>query len=238
MAPQRKSIKSHKKTDRLASTTGKKASQQPAPLSIIYLRISDLPLLDFIACCVDGDFSALVIKGNPSKEELQANWSKILEQYQTAIGDTNHRIFVGALREVHLIDLQIKVTILCIDTLRLAPDEFFIKQLKLRDRPCIKAKFDWEDQEAYNETLDKALSRVNGLKLDLEVKRSKFEALVNKDNKDNPKSKMDRESFIANLITLSGTGFPIQAKDITTFEYCERLRRHAAMVEAQNKRYR
>lgn len=238
MTTQRQSISSKKKAGRLVSASAKKEKSQSECLSTMYLHISELPLINFIECCIDGNLLALVISGKPSKEELHSNWTKILEQYQTAIGDTEHRIFINSYRDIQLFDLHIKGTIICIDALRIKPEEFFIHQLQLRDRPMIRVVLNWDDQKSYNAALDKALSRVNGSKMDLEIKRKAFEALLKKREKESTKGKADRESFISNLITISGPGFPIQAKDITTFEYCERLRRHAAMVEATNKKYR
>lgn len=237
MTSQRQSIKSKKKTDRLASASLKKEKSQPEPLSTTYQNISDLPLVNFISCSVDGDLNQLILSGTPTEKELRFAWSIILEQYQTAIGDTDHRLFLSAYRNVHLIDLHIKGIEICIAQLRIAPTPYFIDQLKQLDRPMIRVNLNWDDQKSYHDALDKCSKRTNGLKTDLEIKKITVENLVKAKGGEQAKNKMDRQSYISNLITLSGQGFPIQAKDITTFEYFERLRRHTALVEAQNRKY-
>lgn len=233
------STKSKKKTTQVNTTTSAKVKspQKKAPLWTVYLDISELPLEKFIACAVDDDYTALIKKGKPNKYFLKKAWTVILEQYQTAIGDSEHKEFLSALRAVHLYDLHIKSIELCVAQLRLAPTEYFIKELQAIDRPFCRVKLDWSDQVSYQAALDKCLARVKGNRMDLKIKKMHFEALLKKKNAaGKEKTKMERKDYISNLITLSAEGFPIQIKDITTFEFCERLRRHTIMVEAQMRR--
>ncbi|WP_315823004.1 hypothetical protein [Paraflavitalea speifideaquila] len=72
--------------------------------------IHDCPLDRFETCLCDGDFTALILEGKPSKEKLAAIWATIYQDYADAVmGDTEVAI-TNYIRKISLLEFKITKT--------------------------------------------------------------------------------------------------------------------------------
>lgn len=198
-----------------------------------YKTIHDLPLSKFIDCIVDGNLYALIISGDPTKEQLAEAWDFILGQYTELVGTQEYQLYKVLYCEVAVLKITLdQLRILAakvndqdekVGILRIIYDEYFAKELnKLVNTNC---KFNWNNQKEYHEELDKCVRRGKALKIQYDLKNLQFKA-IEKKNSGTAAVKMDRQYFTSILITLSNFAkFRIDSS-ITMDEYCLRIKDH------------
>lgn len=194
----------------------------------IYDSITDLLLSKFIDCLVNDNLYALVITGDPVKEDLQTAWNDIIIQYNDALGDAETKMYVTLLKDVMDLKADIRKIEMCLTVLRFPYyDEFFTKELNILT--ASKFSFDISNKEQYFEELDRCERITNGRRLRLKLKEAAFQAIKEKEE---VAKKPSKEYFLSTLITLSDfAGYNITEEQITVYVYCERMRR----LEKYNK---
>lgn len=198
-----------------------------------YQNISDLPLTRFIDVMVDGNLYALVITGKPTELELHKAWAEIQLQYADAMKDNEFRLLNSLMKEVHRLSITLDQIHMAIDQLKQRYVEKFAKLLN--GWLGSSFKFDTRFPEDYEKDLQRAYNRSKGIKIELTLKRSRYEALQKKFSSRDKKP--TREYFMALLITLSDHVKYRIPDSITVFEYCERIRRLNQYFETMQTKF-
>lgn len=222
---------SKRKNKRLQSTgkgTNSGSVSQPLPssnstsLSKYYQHISKLPLHKFIDVAVDDNLYALVISGDPTKEQLLEAWQGIALQYADAIKDHESKLFFSIEKELHILRATYAQILTLIDLL----SKVYAKQFAdmLNELLKVNFKFDYTDPEKYQHELKRCFNRSKGVKLEIQKQQIAYDKMAAK-FEDNGSKKPTREYYYGILITLSDSaGYEIH-EDITVYAFCERIRR-------------
>ncbi|HEY4112187.1 hypothetical protein [Puia sp.] len=193
----------------------------------LFRHINELPLYIFIDCLIDRRLSGLVISGVFTEEELAAAWFILVDQYNAAMGDTDGRLYLSLYKTIVLKEIDIKMIHDIVGVLNIVYDADLAQ--KLNSLIGASFKFNPLDVEGYKKMLQRCLNRSKGLQLDLDRRRLEFDTLKAKNQGE--KIEPTREYFQTVLINLSDYAkYPVDDK-ITTFEYCERIRRLTKYLE-------
>lgn len=200
-----------------------KQQQQQSNISqsMWHKSLHDLPLNKFIDCIVDGNLSALTISGFPTPEELLKSWNNIISEYSDAIGTNEYRLYVQLYKDISITKITLEQLTIALNILQVTYDEFFAVEVnKILRTSC---RFNWADQASYQAEVKKCFNRSKSLKIALDLKLMKFEAIEAK-NKNTKEQKIDRQYFVAILVTLSDYAKYRIEETIKMSEYCERVK--------------
>lgn len=205
-------------------------------MSQIYSTITKLPFANFLDCICDNNLRALIISGEPREDELISARDMIVMQYTDAIGGENTVHEVGILKEITHYRISLYLIYTLVDLLsRIYVPKW--ESLLIRHSGRKKFNLDWAKPEEYVKELNLALARSISFKLNLELKEIELEGLRNQ-NKTGKEGKPKREDFVRSLINLSDhAGFQIRENEITTFEYCQRVKGFIQYMESYNKNH-
>jgi hypothetical protein len=194
-------------------------------LSKWYLSITDLPLNKYIECVVDGNISALIISGYPTQEQLEAAWLEIAEQYADAMGDAEHRMYIKLYKELVYLNIEYRQILGLIEVLTMVVYKPF--EQKLNELLFTNFSFTTNREKELDTCF--RLSKSTLFKIDM--KKAQLDGLKEK-GEDTDKTPT-REYFQSVLITLSDySKYPVQ-ETITTYQFCERVKRFTQFVEKQ-----
>lgn len=207
-------------------------SQMDIPSSRWYQNIYNLPLNKFEECLINNNLSVLTIGGFPTPVELNTAWSNIMEEYTTAIGDTEFQMYVELYREVELLKIDYSSIGLLISALRKNYSKYFCDELNILLRT--DCKFNVKDLTSYFAELDKCERRAGAKKIQLDLKLIEFEA-VKKKVTGGKEEKIDKNYFTSVLIILSKHNTYRITKDIFVNEYCEYLKQFTQYCEEMKK---
>jgi len=215
----------------------------PIPPSSIYHSIHNLPLHRFIDCIVDHNLHSLRIEGNPTELELNEAWNNILIEYTEAIGNHEYKMYISLYKEISLLkstykQIEILAGEVMVDEetgertggiLRFIYSEYLCKELnRLLKTSC---RFNWDDQASYQEELSKCMRRSKSIKISIDLKLIRFDAIEQK-QKGKEGKQYTRAYFDSMLINLSDRAkFEIN-ETITVSKYCERIKRFSQYVES------
>lgn len=93
-------------------------------------RIGKLALLDFITCCIDEDYTSLVLAGQPTKDELDSAWLQLLSQYYEARGDKKQAEQMDLILKMQLIKVRAAMMHLLISSIEQVYSEVLVKRLQ------------------------------------------------------------------------------------------------------------
>ncbi len=217
-----------KKGTNTDSAARKKLSTDPMPSNSLYRSIVELPLKLFISCLVTGDLTYLIKSGSPTNKEIDEAWDVITEEYATATGNHEHRLYISLMKELALLKCDYKLILTLIQVLR----EVYDKRLasELNKLLTVNFKFDISNPVQYNHELDRCIKRSKDILLNIELKESQFKAIQEKFT--TKQSKPTKEYFHSILITLSDHAKYSITDRITVYEFCERLKRFTQYVES------
>lgn len=189
----------------------------------LYQTLADLPLSRFIDVSVDGNFSALIKSGTVDLPTLLLHWIDLSQQYNEMVGGNDSLIKARILRDITVLSITIEQVYKIVDTLIMVTYE------PLEDKLCdlLNTRINFTDRQ---KAIDRALRLVKQFELKLEMKRDQYDTLQKKseDNEEKP----TREYFKAWLITLSDwKGYQL-TEAISTYDFCERIKR---MGEAERR---
>jgi hypothetical protein len=180
---------------------------------------------------VDGSLNAIIIEGESTPEDLTHAWGEIMEQYSEAVGTVEHRYHLQLLKEVCMIEWRYNTIHLLILELR----NTYVQQFAALLNKLLLTSFifDVKDAEAYDKMLDRCHNRSKGIKMDLDLKTMKLTQLQAKLGAKGVVSKPTRAYFDNTLISLSDhAGFHLTTQ-ITTSEFCIRLKRLIEFIDSQ-----
>lgn len=181
--------------------------------------ITELPLSKYIDCAVDENIYALVISGHPTREELEHAWLDITGQYADAMGDNERGLIVKLYSEITQISILWQQAVCLVDILNKFKYQKFEKLLN----SILNQKFKFTDEKRRDE-LQKCTKLCKGFELRIMAKRQQLDGLTAK-NAGEAAGKLTREYFHSALITISDFSKFHISENITTFEFCERIRR-------------
>jgi hypothetical protein len=185
-----------------------------------YSSIAELPLRNFINVLVDDNIYALLIDGEADLITLQEAWSEILQEYQQSIGDSEHQMYTLLYKELKLLEIDYTIVTELVPVLQLVYRQKFADELnKILETSF---EFDWDNQEKYQQELQRCLNRNKAIKIQLELKRKEFEEIEKKNKYEHKKP--SREYFLSVLINLSNYAKYQITDQITTFEFCQRVK--------------
>lgn len=203
---------------------------QASPSSSTYRSITELPLSRWIDFTVDGYLHALTKTGTPTEAELVDAANELRIQVADVAGDHEYRLYCNTIKEITNLELTIVQVQELVNVLKDAYVELFAAQLN-RLLPNSKLVFDVNNPEQYDRTLQRALNRSKGLKINIDLKKQKLEALQVKYEAQGA-GKVNREYYMGVLLTLSDSARYPLSDSITVWEFYERMKRHNRAAEA------
>lgn len=137
----------------------------------------DLKLHKFIACLCDGDFSVLIIEGEPSELELILCWEKVYEAFLDAMKDRDglHRMRLKA--QINHLEFNYKFIHLCLERLQVGYSAFVEECLRRLIR--VDGSLNPEDQDRYFRALEVVRGRAQRLQVEIGEKKAE-EAILEK----------------------------------------------------------
>ncbi len=186
-----------------------------------YTSIHKLKLSAFIDCLIDGNYSVLVIEGEPAPDELLEAWAKIYSDYLDALGTADPSFIRFLMLSRDLIRLQTKHN--KIESLLTVLQEVYVAQFAAILRQLINKplRFDISKPEAYKKDIKTCVGILKGMELRISIKESEV-AAIQKENATEAKP-MTRADFQATLVNLSDfAGYHI-SDQISTGEFCTRI---------------
>ncbi len=211
----------------------KRRSQTESLSGKLYQSINELPLHRFIECITGDNYSALIIEGTATDEQLQNAWAKLADQYTAAVGDNEYRLYLNCFKEVAVMAVELQNIEFLIESLGKAFYQPLLDELNKLMGTAIQ--LDGLHKEAYYKQLNVIYKRSRGLKIKLDLKRMQYDALSKKFSSKGEKP--SRDYFDSMLITLSDHAQFQLTANITVFEYCERLKRFIHYIEASKKKW-
>lgn len=203
------------------------SNHQPA----LYHHCNQLPFDKFLRCLIDGDLSALVIKGNHSQGELAELWANIYYEYVSLIDEPETKYFILLQRDVALLFDEITT----VET-----NLYFLSPIMMpysidhRDQ-LVKGINDYGYKLKIDFTTDYS-DAIQAVEFKLAPKKQK---LANKEKElseyvnSKEGQEVNREYFTKILIRLSKyQGYPIRENSITVSEYVSLLKDYVAYIES------
>lgn len=205
-----------------------KQSPEVTTSSKWYRAIIDLPLQRFIDCACDDNLHALVISGNPDPADLSAAWENIKIQYSDAVKDAQTKIRINLQAEVNRLCITIDQANTLISELR----DRYVEKFARAVNSILHAsfKFDVRFPQDYDRDLKRAAGKVKGLEMRLDMQLAALEK-VEAGQPSKVVTKLTREYFIGVLIALDNHHRYTVNRDMTTFEFCARIKQLNQYVE-------
>jgi hypothetical protein len=202
----------------------------------LYTHITKLPMSRFIDCDVDGDLRALIIEGEPSGKELAEAWEGIQEQYASAIGDSEQRLYLSLLKEVNGLSITLHLIETLVVALRSAYVERFANELgqalKTKVVLCINGKL----VPDYEKRLDSLLIKASPIRMKHDLRRVHLETLRKK-IEGRGEGKSSREHYQEIITALSNhAGYELQEDTLTVYKYCIRIKELNRFIDHSQKR--
>jgi hypothetical protein len=181
-----------------------------------------IPLNRFIEVSVDGNFNALIIEGEPTKEELTSAWELITELYVEQIGDDEQKLSISLYREI----IKLQVTVWQIKFLVHTLKSTYVKEFaeELNRILHTKLKFDVRFKDDYDTNLGRAIKRSKEYVLRLDLKTKQFEALQKSISDKSQGFKPTREYYETILINLSDFAKYGITDQISTYQFVSRIK--------------
>jgi hypothetical protein len=206
--------------------TGKKA--------VLHRSIHKLPLARFIDCAVDNNLRALIIEGIPEEVELIEAWNEISQDYTDALGSVDQDRRIKLYKEITRLQLKVATVEQFIPILK----NTYVKKFADYVNAALftKFSFDIKNPEQYDKELEKCLKRVKGIRIDIKSEEAILKSIEER-KKGSQEPKYTREYFGSILINLSDqAGFDIDEEKISTYKFCERVKRYIDYIEKLKKR--
>lgn len=218
---------STKKTENGSNSTLSKPTPKGSLSPKFFRTITELPLSKFIEVAVDDNIMALVISGIPTEDELRDAWYEIYQEYLDSMGDANQLLILKLYREITRLTLQQEQIHMLIEFL----STYKYKKFEDTLNALLSSRFQFKEKR--KDDLERAGRIGRQMSIKVDIKQMQLDNLREKMPKEG--EKITRAYFQSVLITLSDfSKYPIH-DSITTFEFCERLRRFGEFVKKQKK---
>lgn len=191
----------------------------------LYTVCYDLPIVRFIRCLCEGDYSALVIEGEADPGTLVEAWQNIHQEYITLMGNSQDNYLFTLMLEVNRLYFRhLSIT----EAVKLLGAHRFDELVMMLKKEGFNYPFNPNDTEGYRKDLNKVVNRAKSLLVELEQKKKQLELLQQSQST----GKLDREYFDKILITLSQhMGFKLEKDKTTVTEYIYTLKDYISHCE-------
>jgi len=200
-----------------------------------YTSITELPLHSYVDCLIKNNLSHLIISGSPSPDNLAIAWSDITQEYVDAIGNSGFEMYLMLAKELALLEVRLCLVENCVAILKCVYEKKYAD--KVNEILHTNFVFDYNDQDKYQELLDRCLVRSKSIFIQITLKRAQLEG---QDARFKSDSKAPtREYFQSILITLSDHAKYEIGDSITVYKFTDRIRRlneYVRSLEKQNKK--
>jgi hypothetical protein len=132
----------------------------------------------FIICHCEGDLSQLIISGEPTKEQLQAAWSKIMDERSNALRGKEQIQIESLTKDIELLQVRINAIRACVLRLSFQHSDEIVAELKKWIN--VREKFDTSDPESYKKDLEAIVIRSSKFLTELRHRSRELEMLVPK----------------------------------------------------------
>lgn len=203
------------KSRKIAFSSMPTKPQEPGKSSwTLYTTCNRLTVDLLIRCLCYKEYEALILTGNPTPEDLQQQWEKIYAEFSELMGDENYSIIKDYVKEINILDAKIKFAKF---TLPLLYDYYCPEILKMLQGIGIKEKLNPDDEIAYYAGIDRIITKIKKMEVDLEELHIDF-ARTQDDNDE--KQGTNEDFFDTTLNVLSKTqGYHIKPADITVTRF-------------------
>lgn len=116
-----------------------------------YYNDCTVPMPVFIRCSIHHDYSALIISGMPTDEELLTAWLEINNQYVTIIGDATATTFANDINRSSQVGARIMRISMLVESLRISRNPAIIQALRDED---FGVMLDADNEAAFTQDLD------------------------------------------------------------------------------------
>lgn len=216
-------IKRQRDTD---SQTNKRQEKKEEKSFNIYRSIHKLPLSVFIDVMLDKKLEALIIDGEPSKEELKKAWDIIIEEY----ADVNNKVDVNKEVKIYKRIVRLQFVIAGVELLLPVLEMVFVKQFAERLRDLIGRELLF-NEESYESDLKISRVVLGTSKQELKLEKIQLHGL---EEKVEDKEELSREYFSEMLLNLSDhAGYELKEEAITVYKFLERVKRLSDHIKRQ-----
>lgn len=193
----------------------------------------DLPLIRFIRCMCDDDYSPLIIEGEASSDQLLEMWQQIYEEYLDMTGAHRNNYALTLTAEINELFFRHVSIVEGVNILR---KHRFDDLVAMMHKSGYRFPFNPLDPAKYQQDLDRVINRAKTLLVDIENKQAQLKALRKGDDGE----KISRLYFDKLLAMLSKfQGYRIDKEVTTVSEYVSILNlyiQHCDQLKAQNGR--
>lgn len=195
--------------------------------------IHKLPLNVFVDC-LEGDYSGLVIEGDPSEEEKEIVFAGILEQYNDAMSDDNQKRYISAYKEYQRAKVRHDLVITYIEML----NNYYVAKWADDLNRLVESRFDFKAAldksiDDYRALLKKCNNRNKSNLMKYRLAEMNLEEIAKTHTEKGVKQ--DRAYFIKimrNLKRMENREIPF---DISTYEFCLLVNDYGQYVEQMKK---
>ena len=210
-------------------------------LNIVFVKtIGKFPLSSFISCCVDRDFSGIVVQGKPNEAQIQEAWLVLLSQYHESRKDEKTREHIDLLWRMQQLKVRAEVINLLLNTLNLLPVKSLIDKIKELDS-------EFEQFEFSEESLQDDIQMVKNIEINNSIEYSQlkeqlnaFELLIgikDKDGKLIEKEEMKEDVFYDYVLSYNEIFKTSHSVDkLSTIEYAKMCYRHDKYIDNINSK--
>lgn len=173
----------------------------------------------FIDIMVDDKLELLVVKGNPTENELRTAWEKIYSEYTDALGDDSHRELLTILRDINLLSWQHQRVCILLEVLTVCYVPSAVDELK---RYGYVIKYDPDDLNRYYRDLQSVYERSKTMLVKISVRQKDLEELQQKSTGKHA----NRADFQTMLISLSEYAkYQVSPMHISAYQFAVMMRR-------------
>jgi hypothetical protein len=197
---------------------------------MLHNSIHELLFCVFKEIILKDNLKPLVISGEPTEQEMLIAWEEILEQYASAIGESDRDGYLKIRRELLYYITQKNLLVALVEQLKVY---YVPKWAKLLNKVCQSSfKFDPLNREEYFKLLDRCIKRGRGLiDLQLKILTDKKDQL-DKKRSDADNLKPTEEFFAKVLLNLHEfNNWQFDDNKITVYQYCEMAKRYNQHIE-------
>jgi hypothetical protein len=189
-----------------------------------YKSIYSCPMSVFISImCGIESLQALIIKGEPTEEELKVSWNEIVTAYSDRVSSPEQKMYLMLSRSVMVLQATKEQVKKLISAMRL----YYVPKMgqvlcKLVGRTYL---FNPEDKEGYQKMLTGAETRAKSIDINLEIKQTALQAMEDKFKREKKKGVPQEQYFTDMKVALQQANGNVHFDydKMTVAEYCKYL---------------
>ena len=202
---------------------------QPADF---HTSIETLMLDKFIDCDISGNLNALTISGMPTSEQLAMAWIDIQQEYIDALGSGEQTMHLTLNKQCAELAADYQLVDCAVKILGIAHSPELVERLnEILHRSF---EFNPENMEDYRRDLGLCMSLRKRMRIELHQKNEALQALQKANSGEKQSKRSTRAGYTKILIVIGDhVGIHLRSSEMTTLEFCERIKQYNSFAEAQ-----